>query len=200
MASEVDICNLALSMLGDEATLTSIDPPEGSAQADHCKRFYPMARDAVLELHPWGFCTKRQTLAQLDTTVWNWTYAYRAPSQCLRILAVMPSDATTETEEVAYDTEGGDDSIIIRTNQELAVCRYIERITDTTRYSSLVVHGIATLLASHLAGPVIKGEAGKAESKAQMQAFMSWLAMAKEQDARQRRVIHDHQAPWIANR
>ena len=33
MSSVVDICNIALSRLGDRATVTSIDPPEGSAQA-----------------------------------------------------------------------------------------------------------------------------------------------------------------------
>ena len=40
MASEVEICNLALARLGDAATVVSIDPPEGSAQAEHCAMFY----------------------------------------------------------------------------------------------------------------------------------------------------------------
>ena len=48
MPSEVDICNLALGHLGDSATVATIDPPEGSAQAEHCARFYPIARDARL--------------------------------------------------------------------------------------------------------------------------------------------------------
>lgn len=51
MASEVDICNLALARLGDNATVASIDPPEGSAQAEHCARFYAIARDSLLEMH-----------------------------------------------------------------------------------------------------------------------------------------------------
>ena len=59
MASEVDICNLALSHLGDTATIASLDPPEGSAQAEHCARFYPIARDSLLEMHAWGFATSR---------------------------------------------------------------------------------------------------------------------------------------------
>lgn len=29
MASEIDICNLALARLGDEANVASIQPPEG---------------------------------------------------------------------------------------------------------------------------------------------------------------------------
>ena len=45
MATEVDICNLALAHLGDDATIASIKPPEGSAQAEKSARFYPIARD-----------------------------------------------------------------------------------------------------------------------------------------------------------
>ena len=52
MASAVDICNLALSHLGDTATVASLDPPEGSAQAEHCARFYPVARDALVRGRP----------------------------------------------------------------------------------------------------------------------------------------------------
>ena len=65
MASVVDICNLALAHLGDDATISSIDPPEGSAQAEHCKRFYTSARDTLLQLHPWNFASKRIALAEL---------------------------------------------------------------------------------------------------------------------------------------
>ena len=54
MASEIAICNLALSHLGDAANIASIDPPEGSAQAEHCATFYPIARDSLLEMHDWG--------------------------------------------------------------------------------------------------------------------------------------------------
>jgi len=65
MASIVDICNLALSHLGDSATVSSIDPPEGSAQADLCARFFPIALASLLEAHSWGFATRRVALAPL---------------------------------------------------------------------------------------------------------------------------------------
>ena len=71
MSSVIDICNLALSHLGDTATVASIDPPEGSAQAEHCSRFYPVARDAMLELFNWKFATRRATLALLTADSWD---------------------------------------------------------------------------------------------------------------------------------
>ena len=33
MADAVSICNLALAHIGEEATIISLDPPEGSAEA-----------------------------------------------------------------------------------------------------------------------------------------------------------------------
>ena len=76
MASDVGICNLALSRLGDAATVSSIDPPEGSTQADLCATFYPMARDSLLEMHAWAFATRRVDLSLLTAETDAWVYAY----------------------------------------------------------------------------------------------------------------------------
>ena len=84
MASEVDICNLALARLGDNATVASIDPPEGSAQAEHCARFYAIARDSLLEMHAWKFATRRVQLAKLTVPSWDWSFAYAEPTGALQ--------------------------------------------------------------------------------------------------------------------
>lgn len=97
MASEVDIVNLALGYLGDAATVASISPPEQSAQAQHAARFYPIARDSLQEMHTWGFCTKRMTLAAFETSeATEWDYAYAAPSDMLNAIAVLPADSTDD--------------------------------------------------------------------------------------------------------
>ena len=63
MATEVDICNLALAHLGDDATIASLSPPEGSAQAEKAARFYPIARNTLLEMHTWNFASKAWKLS-----------------------------------------------------------------------------------------------------------------------------------------
>ena len=63
MASEVDICNMALAHFGQDASIDAIDPPDGSAEAEHASRFYPMARDALLERHAWPFAVRFATLS-----------------------------------------------------------------------------------------------------------------------------------------
>src|SRR5687767_8634483 len=90
MSSEVDIANLALSHLGDEANVVAIDPPDGTVQASHCGRFYPIARDLLLEMHPWTFATRRATLAEVTNPVEDdWTYAYTLPTGCIRPLSAL---------------------------------------------------------------------------------------------------------------
>lgn len=201
MASEVDICNLALARLGDNATVASIDPPEGSAQAEHCARFYPVARDSLLEMHAWKFATRRVLLAQLTTDTWNWPFAYAEPTGVLKLLAVLPASAASDADTQEYEAEtDGNGTPIILTDQEGASLRYVARVTDTTVFSPLFVDALAWLLASYLAGPVLKGDAGAAMAKACLQSFMLALSNAKTSDANQRKVRPEHKPDWIAGR
>lgn len=201
MASEIDIINLALSRLGDSATVASIDPPEGSAQAEHCARFYPIARDALLEMHPWKFATRRAELSPLAVESWNWAYAYAEPNNALRILSVLPLTASRDDESQPFDAFGTDDGQpAIFTNVEGATVLFIYRATDTGRFSPLFVDALGWLLASHLAGPIIKGDAGISVGKSCYQNFASLLAQAKVSDANQRHNTPTHTPAWIGAR
>lgn len=218
MASEVDICNLALGHLGDTATVASLDPPEGSAQAEHCARFYPIARDSLLELHPWGFATRRVQLAQLGTGWPEWDYSYAQPADALNIIAVLPPDASDDYSmglnsanvplaaggayvpkafSCEINSEGKD---VIYTDQEDAVLRYTALVTDTTKFSPLFVMTLSWHLASMLAGPIIKGDQGAAESKRCTAMMQIYLSKATESDAGQRRITPQHNVGWMSGR
>jgi hypothetical protein len=200
MASEVTICNLALSHLGDSATVASIDPPEGSAQAEHCAIFYPIARDILLESHAWNFATVRATLAELVADSHEWTYAYAAPN-ALKVLAIMPpvssSDGTPQPYEMEVSAAG---ARVILTDQPGAVARYIIRVTDTSQFSPLFVLTHSWLLASMLAGPILKGDAGAAEAKRCEAMAQFYLSKAKESDSNQRNHKPMHTPGWISGR
>lgn len=221
MASEVDIANLALGHLGDRATVASIDPPEGSAQAEHCQRFYPIARDTLLEMHDWNFATRRMQLAQVESPASSWKYAYTLPGDCLMVRAILPRDAqddyvtnfydsnfrsypvnafavTTTAEYIVETLDNG--TKIILTNQEEAVVRYIARVADTTRFSALFTMALSWHLASLLAGPVIKGDVGRGESKRCMQMVQGFLSSAKTSDSNQRNEQPTHAVAWMSGR
>lgn len=208
MATVVDICNLALSHLGDKATVASIEPPEGSPQASHCSRFYPMARDFMLEAHDWGFNTARVVLADLSVAApppSPWAFTYALPANALRLLAVLPADADSDDRQQPYvrETAGGSD--VIYCNQANAVARYTWRVLDPTRFSPLFVDAVARLLASYLAGPVIKGDEGARMADAQFKAALSIIERARLSDSRQARtnIWRDDtrgRPPWLKDR
>ena len=221
MSSEVEICNLALSHLGDAANVASINPPEGSAQAEHCQRWYPVARDALLEMHDWGFATKRALLALVENPFSQWAYAYAKPSDALKIIAIMASDAPGDyavgqplagSTPLQVDqrgvyipqqfvTETDDDGReIIYTNQVNALARYTKLITDTGRFSPMFRDTLACYLASFLAGPVLKGDSGISTGRAKLTQAMEMLARARLSNAQQQRQDVAHEVPWLAGR
>ena len=204
MATEIDICNLALAHLGDDATIASIDPPEGSAQAEQAARFYPIARNTLLESHTWNFASKRSTMPTVINTVDQWEYAYAAPADMMTPVAIISPTAQNDyaTRMSSGDTPGGITSNYsptilagqytpqqfvvegnyIYTNQENAMLRYQALITDSTKFSPLFVVTLSWQLAAMLAGPVIKGDQGMAEAKRCTEMMRNYLASAKQQD------------------
>ena len=210
MASEIDICNLALSHLGDTATVASIDPPEGSAQAEHCARFYPIARDSLLEMHSWGFATKRVQLALLSSGWPEWEYAYAQPSGAVNILAILPPESSDDYTTTAsggaaipqpFSCEVNEDGAqVIYTDQADAVLRYTAIVTNPTLFSPLFVSALSHHLAGMLAGPLLKGDAGAAEAKRQAAMMQAYLSRAINSDSSQRRVHLEHIPASLAAR
>lgn len=202
MATEIDICNLALSHLGDEATVASIDPPEGSAQAEHCARYYPIARDAML-MHPWSFNTVRGALTELSAgPEFGWLYAFQRPSKALKILGIYAEGAGDLSDPLPYVTEIlGDGTKVIYTNTDAIHCRYTIKVSDSGLFPPDVVVALSWLLASMLAGPIIKGRDGVAEANRCLNYYNTFaLPMAKQSDAMQHIEPKNHTPSGIAAR
>lgn len=211
MASVIDVCNLALSHLGDSAQVIAISPPDGTVQAAHCARFYPLARDAVLQAFPWSFAVRRSDLALVTNALGSdWRYAYALPSDCLRPLAALyPGLPAVDLGAGESDTgsyphvieSAGDGSLVLYTNTPTAQLRYIGRVTDPTKFQPLVVLAIARLLASYLAGPILKGDTGAKVSLAQAKLFEAEFAAAAAADARTgSRDTRRYRPEWITVR
>ena len=222
MATEVDICNLALAHLGDDATIASLNPPEGSAQAEKAARFYPIARNTLLEMHTWNFAAKRGNIALTTNSLDQWDYAYVAPADMMSPVAIISPTAQNDyaTRMSAGDTPGGITSNyaptivagqytpqqfslegdLIYTNQENAMLRYQAFITDPSLFSPLFVITLSWHLASMLAGPVIKGDQGAAEAKRSSQMMTNYLTSAKQSDNLHRDITVEHIVPWTSGR
>lgn len=204
--AEINIWNLALARTGDDATVSS--PTERSRQAELCRQFYATARDTVLEMHDWNFATRRALLAPVTRDDWvNWAYAYAAPANFVRVFQVGDVDAVQgsaaqEADQFEIETNAAGEPLIY-SNVENALVRYTERITNTDAFSPLFTDALAWLLASYLAGPILKGETGRAEGQRLLNVFNAFMEKAAGSDSRQRRVTNfrdQHAAPWITAR
>lgn len=185
MASVVDICNLAIANLGGDAVVSAVSPPDGSIEAMHCARFYPVARKAALELHEWSFATHRKALTEVSTTELpdGWVYAYGLPNKSLRVTRVV-TPLTEEGESEPFKQEALDDGTgVIFTNAEDASAIFIYDEENPVKFSGLFVIAIARLLSSFLAGPLIKGKTGSQTAQEQYKLYLTELTIAREKDS-----------------
>lgn len=223
MSTEVQIANLALSHIGHKADVTAIDGTEASREAELCTQFYPHARDVVLERHPWKFAMRRAAASAIDEEVMGWDYVYAVPADCLRVVAVMPEEFADDYSDAwvdprpAYDApmpvQAGsytaqpfviealeDGTEVILTDVENALLRYQVRVTDTAKFPPSLTTAISYMLASLLAGPLIKGSEGIAESKRCRELAEVEMQAAMVADARQRKIQPTHIVPWLSVR
>ncbi len=182
MPSAVQICNMALSHIGADARVSAISPPDGSAEAGHCAIFYDQARTEMLEPGSWAFTLARATLASITNTSDAWAYAYTKPSDCLRPLRVLTpalgvtvftqDEATlsvNDSDSASYEIEG----TTLYSNEPDAVLLYVRDQTDATKFTPSFTSALSYLLASYLAGPVIKGSEGMKIGDAMRQRAMN---------------------------
>lgn len=157
MAGDVDIANAALSLLGADATIVSIHPADGSIEAGLAARFLPGCRRLLLTTFEWGFAKKRVALSLLVNNPSEvWKYAYQEPAKCLKAWRVLRAGAKDEQDSADFEREGR----VILTNERNAQLSYTEDITDYTLFTPSFESALAFLLASYMAGPIIRGSEG----------------------------------------
>lgn len=203
MATPVTICNLALSRIGDSATVSSVDPPDGSAQAEACARLYPVALDACLDLHNWSFATRRASLSELAANrvpLGEWKKAYMLPADCKRVIDVKGACGFPSPMKERFEVIGTDFGRVVLTNADEAHVRYVCGEPKSGQFTGLFTDALAWLLASYLAGETIRGDSAFAYAQKCQQQFLQALSLAMKQDAREVHAPRKYVAPWIARR
>ena len=155
ITERVDICNIALSLLGEDP-ITSID--DDSNNAKQLKIHYEAARDATLEAHDWTFAIERFLPAKLTAEpVYGAAALFSVPVDILRVIACDnpsnvndPSYGTVKinaNEQIDWQMEAGN----IVCNEEVVYARGVKRITAEGVFSPLFVEAFAAKLAMMLA-------------------------------------------------
>lgn len=190
MASETDIANMALAHLGEDATVDSFDPPDGSVHAEHCARFYPVARDMCLEAAQPSFARTTVQLTEAITAGDDYGFAYTLPSDCLKVLRIYEEEwrrDLTGIDEFEVETSA-DGQRILMCDLETPQLMYVRKVDDTSKFSPSFTLALSYLLASILAGPVLKGDTGQAANKYWMSIWRAFIGTASVLDTSNQRL------------
>lgn len=121
MATDVQICNLALGFLGvEEITALSDTTKQGVL----CNRFYSFVKNRVLRQHPWNCAITRATLTDDGTTPdHEFTYAFALPTGFLRLWKMYEYDTNLD-----YKVEANK---ILAMTDEIKIS-YIKAVAEST--------------------------------------------------------------------
>lgn len=171
MASVIDICNMALSRIGNSQRINALD--EASIQAEQCSLFYEPARDFVLRDFAWGFATAFASLAEVATNPDPaYPHSYAVPTDCLKIRQIVnpvfpawygaPFDDCVRRPNVpgiGYRVVGR----VIATTVSPATLEYTQQVTNPELFDPMFVSALAWRLAGQIA-PAVAKDAGVAST------------------------------------
>lgn len=218
-SGELVVCSAALKNIGESGRVTSIRPSDGSHEADLCAEHFDSARDEVLEERNWGFATVRRRGSPRDTESPAWAYAYVRPSDCLRLIKVLPEDAVDDevvtsrvhTSDINFtpaligpaaqkhiEEVLSDGTAVFYSNEPNAVLMYVQRVTDTQRWPALFKSAMAARLSSKLVGATVKGADGAKGRLEWEEVSLRLMGRAAEIDAAQYENPPEHIPSWLA--
>lgn len=176
MASEVQICNMALTRIG-AATITSLT--DGTTSANLCNTLIDDLSYRVMIQGSWSSCIFREQLAQtVHTPHFGYAYEYQLPTspKCLKVLDIDGDPF------IDYVVEG--DKLL--TDEATVYLRYIGVPTSTEDYGPLLTEAIEVLLASYLAYPITANKELAAGLKKEYEELvMNSLAIDGQQGSKQ---------------
>lgn len=168
-ATKIQICNLASLKLGAPIINSLSEDSEHTVIINYVYEF--MVAE-VLEAHDWDFAIARSSaLALAVSDPIGWSYGYAKPSGAVRIICL--ADDTSFLPDEPFAVEGD----YIYTDLESAYCKYVNTVSDPSKFSQLFVDALAWRIAAEAAYRVT----GKREKANEMwDGFYRSLARAEE--------------------
>ncbi len=179
ITSKIDICNMALSSLGNFGTVTNIDTPTDDKELTF-KTWYDNSREALLRLTMPNFALKRVKVAQLVAEpIFGYGFGYQYPADCLKLLGIGNIDEKRNN----YSVEGG----VIYTDEDFTEgmpIRYVVNEKDVTKFTADFSEVFAWYLASNVCLPITQDSAKKAYLDKLLPLKMSTVGSLNSQENR----------------
>lgn len=166
MATDIEICNLALSHLGIGKEIASFT--EKSQEAQACNRFFDETRDTVMRSLAWPFATKFVTLGLVEEDPTSeWGFSYRYPSDCFTARRIFSGDRNDSPQtRVPYKLGNDDQGTLIYTDQEDAELEYTVLVDDPQLWPADFRMALSFLLAVYMAPRLAAGDPFKLGERA----------------------------------
>lgn len=149
MASEIEICNLALTRLGADSIRSF---SESNKRARLSQITYQHVRDLYLEDYEWSFNTKYIQLGLLaNVTHPKYTYVYQVPSDCLYARQILNELGVVDS-RIMWELFNS----YIATDIEDAWLRYSQIVTNSNTFPKYFVEAVASQVAAELAPSIVQ--------------------------------------------
>jgi len=151
MASQVEICNRALTKIGGKR-ITSMGDASVAARA--MTALWDTVRRAELRKRFWSFALTRDTLPASSTTPpWGFANAFPLPANFLRLFQVNDEYAVPsltdyrQADDSAWAIEQQDDIQVVLTDFSAPLkIRYVQDVTNPGAFDALFVEALASKL------------------------------------------------------
>lgn len=144
MASQIDICNIALSNIGCLNVQSLTDETES---ARLLTLNWERCLDGVLREFPWNFATVVRPLNLSDDFVPGYEYGYVYPFECKKLWEVYRNPDYPMDFVVRFNGTGK----FIATNAPMAFAKYTVRVDDTSLYDPSFTEALIYKLAYEIA-------------------------------------------------
>lgn len=177
ITSKVEICNMALTQLGNFGSVEDIDSPSQGPETTFAL-WYDVIRQYLLKITIPNFAMERRVVAQLAfTPPFGNGFAYEYPKDCLKVLGFGNIDEKT----FEFSVEGN--RILI--NEEFTEglnLRFIRDIEDVTQFGPEFKLLLSKVLAAHVALDITQDLKKAQQLKSELPPGMSELSGMNAQE------------------
>lgn len=188
MIDWVSIANIALSRIGQDPIITSLDPADESTEAQMAAMFLPLVRDKIFTAHDWSFLRVRDHLAEVVNEKPHppYKHLYMFPADAESIVFVF-SEGLADYPQPFEIEANRDGARFICTPADNAWAEYQIYGDNVQSLPPLLEDAIAWGVAAELCGAIVKGATGAQLAQYALQMYELNISRAIARDAKQGR-------------
>lgn len=153
-SSDIQICNLALSHIGEPGIGDFTDDTD---PANQCEIWYGQCVEQLLREYAWNFAQASTTLTAGGTGSFGYDDYYTLPANIMRLNWVGSSfDAWDRMTDYEISSITGDSLLHIDNSAGTLYVKYNQKVTNVALFDPLFVNLLALTLASNIAFPITK--------------------------------------------